>query len=227
MTQARKIETLYIEVLRAQWTGDVLGEARAFGFHSAASGFWNGVALYRQRAIVDAAKAVALEAVGQDIGEANVSKEKEVVVKVAITEADKKIVVGLRGVITIPAVACSKPKGNTKAITFMKDHAGGMQLHYNRLGGEEAFEYTFQATQAGKYALAARVVTVGSDQNLLVSPNDAKEPIAMAMPYTVGKWQNTAPVEITLVKGKNVLHFTRKAPTRGLTIKEFTLTPVK
>ena len=227
MTQARKAGAAYLEVLRAQWIGDVLGEPRAFGFHSAASGFWNGAALYRQRAIVDAAKTVALEAVGQDIGEANVSKEKEVVVKVAVTEADKKIGIGPDGAITIPAVACSKPKGNTKAIIFMKDHAGGMQLHYNRLGGEEAFEYTFDAPQAGKYALVARVVTVSSDQNLLVSPNDAKEPIAVALPYTVGMWQKSEPVEIALVKGQNVLRFTRKAPFRGLTIKEFTLTPAK
>jgi hypothetical protein len=47
------------------------------------------------------------------------------------------------------------------------------------------------------------------------------------MPYTRGMWQKTEPVEITLAKGPNVLRFTRKAPYKGLTIKEFTLTPVK
>jgi hypothetical protein len=170
---------------------------------------------------------LALDAVGQDIAEANVSKEKDVVVKVAVTEADKKIVVGPNGAITVPAVACSKPTGNTKTILFMRSLAGGMQLHYNRLGGEEAFEYRFDAPAAGKYALAARAVTVSPGQDLLVTPNDAKEPIAMAMPYTVGMWQKTEPVEITLVKGQNVLRFTRKAPYRGLTIKDFTLSPVK
>ena len=36
------------------------------------------------------------------------------------------------------------------------------------------------------------------------------------------------PVEVALVKGKNVLHFSRGgANIRGLTLKEFTLAPVK
>ncbi len=94
-------------------------------------------------------------------------------------------------------------------------------------GGEETFEYTVEAPKARKYALTARVVTVAPDQELLVTPNDVIEPIAIALPYTVGAWQNTAPVEITPAKGRNILHFTRKAPTRGVTIKELTLTPVK
>ena len=47
------------------------------------------------------------------------------------------------------------------------------------------------------------------------------------MPYTIGMWEETKPVEIALVKGKNMLHFTRNIPNYGLTIKHFTLTPVK
>ncbi len=51
---------------RARLVGTALGEERAFGFHAPASGFWNGVAIYRQRAIIQEAKAVALAAVGED-----------------------------------------------------------------------------------------------------------------------------------------------------------------
>jgi hypothetical protein len=40
-------------------------------------------------------------------------------------------------------------------------------------------------------------------------------------------WEETKPVEIALVNGKNRLHFTRNTPNHGLTIKHFTLTPVK
>ena len=47
------------------------------------------------------------------------------------------------------------------------------------------------------------------------------------MPYTIGMWEETKPVEIALVKGKNMLHFTRNIPNYALTIKHFTLTPVK
>jgi hypothetical protein len=227
MTQARKVEPAYLEVQRAQWIGDALGEKRAFGFHAAATGLWNGAALYRQRAIVEKANAVALASVGEDIGEANESKEKEVVKAATVTEADKKIVVGQDGAITIPAVACSKPANSTGKIRFMKSHLGGMQLHYNRNAAAEAFEYTFDAPAAGKYALVARVVTTSADQHLLVAANDAKEPADIAVPFTVGMWDKTQPVEVSLLKGRNVLRFSRNDPVKGLTIKDFTLKPVK
>ena len=226
-TQARKVQKSFPQVLRAQWASAALGEKRAFGFHAGASGFWNGVALYRQRAIIEEAKAVMLAAVGEDIGEANESKKKDVVQAVTVTEADRKIVVGKDGVITIPAVACSKPTNSTAKIVFTKSCLGGMQLHYNRLGKPEQFEYTFAAPAAGKYALSARVVTTSAEQHLLVAANGAAEPTDIAVPYTVGKWGKTQPVEVSLVKGRNVLRFSRNEPVKGLTIKDFTLRPVK
>jgi len=226
-TQARKVQKSFPQVLRAQWASAALGEKRAFGFHAGASGFWNGVALYRQRAIIEEAKAVMLAAVGEDIGEANESKKKDVVQAVTVTEADRKIVVGKDGVITIPAVACSKPTNSTAKIVFTKSCLGGMQLHYNRLGKPEQFEYTFAAPAAGKYALSARVVTTSAEQHLLVAANGAAEPTDIAVPYTVGKWGKTQLVEVSLVKGRNVLRFSRNEPVKGLTIKDFTLRPVK
>ena len=226
-TQAREMEKAYLQVKRAQWVGDVLGEKRTFGFLSGDPSLWNGVALYRQRAIIQEAKAVALAAVGEDIGEANESKKKDVVQAVTVTEADRKIVVGKDGVITIPAVACSKPTNSTAKIVFTKSCLGGMQLHYNRLGKPEQFEYTFAAPAAGKYALTARVVTPSWKQHLLVAANGAKEPTDIALPFTVGMWDKTQPVEVSLVKGRNVLRFSRNEPVKGLTIKDFTLKPVK
>jgi len=226
-TQARENEQIFVEALRAQWTGTVLGEKKAFGFRAGASGFWNGVALYRQRAIIEEAKAVALAAVGEDIGEANESKKKDVVEAATLTEADRKIVVGAGGVITIPAVACSKPANSTAKIIFMKSYLGGMQLHYSRLGKPEEFEYTFDAPAAGNYALTARVVTPSWKQHLLVAVNGAETPTDIALPFTVGMWDKTQPVEVTLVKGRNVLRFSRNEPVKGLTIKDFTLKPLK
>jgi hypothetical protein len=229
VTQARKVGAAYLEVQRAQWVSAALDE-RALSKQKqkqAAPGFWNEVALYQQQAIIEKAKAVTLAAVGMDIGEANESKEKEVVKAVAITEADKKIVVGQDGVITIPAVACSKPANSTGKVRFMKSDLGGMQLHYNRLGKPEEFEYSFEAPAGGKYALSARVVTTSADQHLLVAANDAKAPTDIAVPFTVGMWDKTQPVEVSLVKGRNVLRFSRGGENiKGLTIKEFTLRPV-
>jgi hypothetical protein len=227
-TQARKSDK-FIEVLRAQWIGLAAGENSAFGFYETASGFWNGVALFRQRAILEEAKTVALAAVGTDIGEANESKEKELVKVVAISEEDKKISMGRDGAMTIPAVACSQPTTNTEKIVFMKSYLGGMQLHYNRLGKEpETFEYNIDAPEAGTYELTAKIVTTSADQHLTVVANDAKEPIDIAVPFTVGKWDKTPPVKLSLTKGSNILRLSRGGENiKGLTIKEFTLMPVK
>jgi len=220
-TQARMTGKPFKQVWRARAIGTVLADTDA-------SGFWNSVALYRQRAIIEEAKAVTLAAVGQDIGEANETKEKVEIAQVTMTEADKKISVGTNGVITIPAAACSKPTRSTGKIIFMESNLGGMQLHYSRNGAPQEFEYTFDAPKAGKYALTARVVTPSWKQHLMVRVNGAKEPIDIALPYTVGMWGTTQPVEITLARGKNVLTFSREHEgLKGLTIKDFTLRPIR
>jgi len=219
-TQARMTGKPYEQVWRARTIGTVLAQTDA-------SGLWNSVALYRQRAIIEEAKAVTLAAVGQDIGEANETKEKVEIAQVTMTEADKKILVGAGGVITIPAAACSKPTKSTGKIIFMESDLGGMQLHYSRNGAPQEFEYTFDVPKAGKYALTARVVTPSWKQHLMVAANGAKEPVDIALPYTVGMWDRTQPVEITLAKGRNVLTFSREHEgLKGLTIKDFTLRPV-
>jgi hypothetical protein len=228
MTQARMAGKAFLEVQRAQWIAHVLGEPWASGLvgKQAASGFWPTVALCRQRQIIEASQAKTLAAVGQDIAEANESKEAEVVMKVDVTEADRKIGVSPDGTVTVPAVACRLVSTNTRTIVFMKSRLGGLQMHYSRVGGLSPFEYTIDAPRGGKYALSARVVTVSPNQTLLVTPNGAAEPVTIALPYTIGMWQKSAPVEIALTQGRNVLKFDRPAEVRGLTIKDFTLTPV-
>ncbi|MBI1337156.1 MAG: hypothetical protein GC164_09360 [Phycisphaera sp.] len=225
-TQARMTGEPFEKVMRAKWVGQVEGEAPAFGFHADPSGFWNGVALYEQRQIVEESQAKTIAAVGTDIGEANESKEKETLVASTVTDADRKIEISSTGVITIPAVACSTPKESTPKIIFMPCSLGGMQLHYARLGVAEDFEYTFDAPAAGTYALTARVVTTSDKQTLTVAVNGG-EPITIDVPFTVGMWDKTPAVEIKLNKGQNVLHFSRTGEVKGLTIKDFTLTPTK
>jgi len=218
-TQARAHAQDYLKVLRAQWISAVLGEQAYNDRKHVDGGFWSGMAHYQMVAI--ASKAVELGPLGQELAEANESKEKEKFEQAKLAEADRKVVVGRDGAITIPAVVHSKPSGHFMS---MKNFSGGMQLHCT--GGFKA-EYAFEAPRAGKYALAARVVTVQEGQKFLLTANDAKAPVEIAVPYTIGKWQQTQPVEISLVNGKNVLHFTLQDGSRGVTIKEFTLTPVK
>ena len=226
-TQARAVTASFPKIKRAQWVGDVLGEKQVFGFYTGDPELWYGVSLYVQRAIIEEANVVALAAVGEELGEANESNVKYAIDAATVTEADRKITVSGNGVITIPAVACSKPTKSTSKIIFMPSNLGGKQLHYSRNSGTEPFEYTFDAPKAGTYALTARVVTPSWKQNLTVAANGAAASVDIALPFTVGMWGTTDPVEIRLVQGQNVLTFSRDHEwIKGLTIRDFTLTPV-
>ncbi|MSR55573.1 MAG: hypothetical protein EXS09_20165 [Gemmataceae bacterium] len=220
-TQARAVPQDYLKVLRAQWVSRVLGEQAYNDRKHVDGGFWSSMAHYQAQAIATATKAVDLGPLGQELAEANESKGIEKVEQAKLSKADQKTVVGPDGTITIPAVANRKPSGH---FASMKSFSGGMQLHCT--GGFKA-EYAFEAPHAGKYVLAVRVVTVQEGQKIRVLANDAKEPVDIAVPYTVGLWQQTRPVELTLVNGKNVFHLTLQDGSRGVTIKDFTLTPVK
>jgi len=218
-TQVRKYPADHIRALRAQWVGDALGEEKYNGHKKGSGGLWNIMALFAKKAIVADAKPRQLAALGTKLGEANESAETkaQAVVKTAVADADKKVAVDSKGVITIPAAACSG------SVQPMKSFLGGLQL----LCGGGAFHCDLDVPRAGKYALAVRLVTVQEGQKFLLTANDAKAPVEIAVPYTIGMWQQTQPVEISLVNGKNVLHFTLQDGSRGVTIKEFTLTPVK
>lgn len=132
-TQARSNRTAYLQVKRAQWAGDVLGEKRAYGENEKEKPqFWNNVSLRTQRAIIKKAKTVTLDALGEDLGEANEPTVAEKVMASPVKPKDKEISVGADGVISIPAAAYSKPNGNTKEVTAMKSFGGGLQIFLPR-----------------------------------------------------------------------------------------------
>jgi hypothetical protein len=226
-TQARSAGDPFMMVKRAQWIGDVQDEPRAFGLQSrTAPGFWYGASLYLQKGVIENAKTRTLDAVGQDIAEANETKEKIEITKVTITDKDRKVSIDSKGVITIPAAATTKPTKSSGKLIFMESVLGGKQLHYSRTGGgHQAFEYTIDAPADGKYALTARVATPSWKQSLFVTANDAEQPLEIALPHTVGMWEETKPVTIALAKGKNILKFSREGSVKGISIKGFKLTP--
>jgi hypothetical protein len=216
-TQVRKYPADNVRALRAQWVGDALGEEKYNGHKEGSGGLWNIMALFAKKAIVADAKPRQLAALGTKLGEANESAETkaQAVVKAAVADADKKVAVDSKGVITIPAAACSG------SVQPMKSFLGGLQL----LCGGGAFHCDLDVPRAGKYALTARVVTVHEGRSLQLTANNARNPVDMAIPYTCGLWQTTKPVEVSLVQGKNVLNFSK--PTGNVTIKDFTLTPIR
>jgi hypothetical protein len=215
-TQAREHTDEYLKVLRAESIGRILGEPAYNERKKIAGGFWSNLALYESRVL--AAKAASLGPLGQELGEAN---EKEQKVVSEVVTADQQKVIEKNGVITIPSVAHGK--GADKAAAMKSYSGGGMQLH--ALGGFKT-EYELEAPTAGKYTLTAKVATIQEGQIFIFSANSA-QPAELPVPYTLGAWQDTKPLQVTLEKGKNTLHFELKTGSRGVTIKDFTLSPVK
>ncbi len=218
-SQAREREQDYLKVLRARWVSRILGEEAYNGRRNVEGGFWSRAALYESRIL--ASSAVELGPLGQELAEANEAEDKDKSDATAVGTADQKIVVGRTGAVTIPALAYSGKA--TGKVLALKSHGGGMQL--NCSGGFKA-QYAFEVPQAGKYALTARVATLQEGQKFLFAANNAKD-VEVAVPYTVGMWQATPSVEVNLVSGRNVLNFAVQDGSRGVAIKEFTLTPVK
>ncbi|MBM3789716.1 MAG: hypothetical protein FJW35_05130 [Acidobacteria bacterium] len=102
----------------------------------------------------------------------------------------------------------------------MKSFLGGLQAFCG-----DAFSCDVDVPNPGKHRLTARVVTVHPEGQLQLTVNQAKDPVAVVIPYTCGTWETTQPVEVTLVQGRNVLGFSK--PERGFTLKDITLTPVR
>ena len=217
-TQARAHGEEFLKVLRAQWISRILGEQAYNDRQHVTGGFWSGVAHYQT--VVMAAKAVTLGPLGQELAEANEPKGKETSEQAKAAEGDRKAVVGRDGVITIPAVAHNKLTGPGVA---MKSFAGGMQVHAS--GGFKA-DYDVMAPRPGKYAVAIRVATAQEGQKFQLAAKDAA-PVDIAVPYTLGMWQATQPVEVSLANGRNTLHLTLVDGSRGVAVKEITLTPVR
>jgi hypothetical protein len=215
-TQAREHTDEYIKVLRAEWIGRIFGEPAYNDRKNIAGGFWSNLALFQSRTL--AAKSASLGPLGQELGEANEKEQK--VVSETVTADQQKVTVK-NGVINIPSVAHAK--GTGKAAAMKSYSGGGMQIH--ALGGFKT-QYEFDAPAAGKYSLTAQVATIQSGQIFILSANSAPA-TELPVPYTLGEWQPTKPIEVTLEKGKNILNFELKTGSRGVTIKDFSLTPAK
>ncbi|MFM7180228.1 MAG: hypothetical protein ACKO2G_02000 [Verrucomicrobiales bacterium] len=236
-SKAREDATAFMRVKRAQWIGEFVGEGQKPGLITWSGKikgpaplktgeivkpiFWNDLALHDQRRI----------SAGLASGKSASSGTAPLATKAPA--ATGKVAIDDKGVITIPAAACSSPAesksslyrgGRSDLIVFLNNKAGDTLLHLSRYSKEgDSFEYTFDTPKAGKYQLVATVVTPKWDQRLFATTNSLA-PVEMALPYTIGMWGKTAPVEVELKPGQNVLKF--HGPARA-TFGEFTLTPVK
>lgn len=215
-TQVRKNPQQHLKALRAQWAGDALGEQKYVSLTPGTGGFWNVLSVFAKKAVVGENPA-APAALGENLGEANESAEvrSRALVKATVTDADKKITIATNGTITIPAAA-------TSGAQILGSFSGGHQL----FSGGGAITCDVEIPRGGKYALTAKVATVQDNPKMQFVANNTS-PVEIEVPYTIGKWGETPAAEVTLTQGKNKLRFTRPEGSRGLSIKEFTFTPVK
>ncbi len=236
-SRAREFEEDYAKVLRAQWIGDALGQENvSLRQYGQGGGFWDGLAFYLKRAIVEDANLEQAEAdaelaalsaeEGRLLGESDEVLGDEAVKEIEIAEEDKEVVIADDGTITIPAVACSSPRNNTDKVAFLKSWDGGMQLHYQRIGSQpEILKYTVEVPSAGKYELTLNVCTV-SEKDPVIARLNRRTLVNTILPYTKGAWQRTEPEVIELREGRNTIQFTYRAPNRGVSIKDFQLKPL-
>lgn len=214
-TQARANTKEYIKIVRAEMVGRILGEPAYSERRNVQGGFWSTTSIHLSRTI--AASAATLGPLGEELGEANEKKQK--LESAAAAKADREIHEKDGGII-IPAVAQEAASGKSAT---MRSFTGGMQIH--AFGGFKT-EYKIKAPRSGDYLLTAKVAAAQTGQKFLFTVNDG-QPVEQAAPYTLGVWQTTQAIPVTLKGGTNTLQFEIAAGGRGVTIKEFTLTPAK
>jgi hypothetical protein len=230
-SQAREFEDEYQQVLRAQWLGDAFGEEDVSIKHlnyGKGGGFWDGLAFVKKQLIVKQAEVEALELVGgMKLGESDELLGDEEGEEIEIPDEFKQINVAEDGTITLPAVACYSPRKPSDRILFLKSWDEGYQLHYSRLGQQpELFKYRIEVPAEGEYELTATAATVSPNLQVLVRVN-RDEPAPFAMPYTKGMWETSQPLKLKLSEGRNTISVTARTPNRGVSIKNWQLTPVR
>ena len=226
--RARNEAEAYMKVLRAEWVGDALGEAKVReDEYGVGGGLWNALAFYKKLAIVEESEREELAPTGEELAESNVEATPEEIVMMSMTEADKTIVVGRDGVITIPPAACLKPTNCTARIRFMRTiEDDAIQVHYSLGDGRpELLKYRVEAPAAGTYELSMQVCTLTMDRKFMLRLN-RRTLLDIPLPYTKGYWKDTEPLSVELKKGRNTLLFTTEAPNKGVSIKYFNLKPV-
>jgi hypothetical protein len=154
---------------------------------------------------------------GKELAEANEAKQKMESSRVELK--DQIVTLAADGSLTIPAVAHQKPSGGSAA---MASYGGGMQLHITA-GYKSTYE--IEVPKTGKYALTAKVATLQDIHKLNVAVNGSPS-APMDVPHTVGLWKNTAPMEVSLTKGKNTITLSLEKDSKGITIKELTVKPL-
>ena len=116
------------------------------------------------------------------------------------------------GTIEIPADAFTY-KNKTSALQIVPSVGDGNQVLHN--GGDpddpmaSTWSYSVTAAQDGTYYLTANFTTWHMQTDLWVFTDTNPTPVPIGLFWTVGYWNETQPVEVKLVAGKNTVTFMR------------------
>lgn len=132
-SQARRDPEAYLQIKRAMWIGDLMGEGRRYGGKGERNS-WAGLSLLTQEKIRQESKAVTLEPLGAEFGEADEPTMAEQVMAGPVSDEDKQIIYRGDGAIEIPAAAFSTPQEELKGVVVMKSFAGGQQVYLSNFG---------------------------------------------------------------------------------------------
>jgi len=213
------------KVLRMQWVSKARAEEPVNPRWTPTSpssygkgGLWSALGLYLKKITMKEKGTAA----ARDIGKSVVAtKVERLISKWSQKYPTPTITTGKDGTITIPAAAT---KSRTVHVMHSFDdgqqvlHGGGSVADHNR----SAFEYEVMADAAGTYYLTAKFTTWHPNQDLMFSTSTSTKEEKVPVFYPLGYWNETQPIEVKLLKGKNILRFTRFSEG-PLVIKEFFL----
>ena len=132
------------------------------------------------------------------------------------------------GTIKVPG-SSFKESNEKKHVRSHDSFGGGKQVHLINGGGFVMYEIPDDITfdEGKKYKLSILLCTVHlNQQKLKLQTNNRKTIYEIQIPYTVGEWQETEPIDIEVESLKTLEFYRVKASDCfGIAIKEFILTP--
>ncbi|MBJ7285932.1 MAG: hypothetical protein JHD00_12620 [Akkermansiaceae bacterium] len=140
----------------------------------------------------------------------------------------------LPGVIQVEAASFVKTGGKISwggqfpNVLVHDSFGGGKQIYFQQQMKEQWADYTLDIHAAGVYQIVMQATCINEDQLLEVCSGDKLLATVIIAP-TFGVWQQTAPVELTLAKGKQTLRIQTPVSVdaenhkRGIALKGFQL----
>jgi hypothetical protein len=187
---------------------------------------WRSLALMQKKLFAEQATEESFQRTGPSVV---VTKIEKYIEELNESAPPLPFEVEKRGGVIIPAASFSDSNGKLKA-KAMQSFGEGTQLHLMNGEGEVTYEIPSNVSlQEDKdYMLTALVCTVSLEQTNLLLNVDGSETYEIEIPYTVGRWEETKPIQIKL-GALSQLRFYRK-PAKpdicfGLAIKSFTIAP--